>query len=71
MLPNIFTLKFAASALAAGGLVYAIGTDRLNFGGKFLGVFNDSGGDFGLDDVAKGAVILLAGLTVGRMLIKK
>lgn len=61
-MPNIFNVRFLIAAVAAGLAVNAIATGKLDFGDdkKFLGLVEDADG-FGMDDIAKGAVIVLAG----------
>lgn len=61
-MPNIFNVRFLIAALAAGLAVNAIATGKLDFGAdkKFLGIVEHADG-FGLDDIAKGATIVLAG----------
>jgi hypothetical protein len=63
-------LKWLVAGVVAGGAVYAIGTDKLHFNGKFLGVIPESGNKFGLDDVAKGLVILGIAYGAGQVIHK-
>ena len=63
-MPNIFNMRFLIAVAAAGLAVNAIANGKLDSaGGKFLGLVEepaDSTG-LGMDDFAKGAVIVLAG----------
>lgn len=69
-MPNIFTVRFLIAAVAAGLAVNAIATGKLDFGGKFLGLVEDTDG-MGADDFAKGAVIVLAGKVAANFLGSK
>ena len=60
-------LKWAVAAAVAGAAVYAIGSGKLSTDGKFLGMVPDGAG-FGLDDIAKGAVILALAYGGGRLI---
>lgn len=61
-------LPWAVSAALAGVAVYAIATGKLDAdNGKFLGVVEESAG-LGVDDLAKGAVILAAAVAGGKLI---
>ncbi len=62
-------VKFAVGAILAGLAVYAISTDKLDSNGKFLGFIDEDAG-LGIDDFAKGAVILAAA-ALGGMMVQK
>jgi len=63
-MPNIFNLRFLIAVLGAGLAVNAIANGKLDFqNGKFLGLVEEPADTtgIGLDDFAKGAVVVLAG----------
>jgi hypothetical protein len=60
-------LSLAVGGAIAGFVIYQISTGRLHSAeGKFLGVIPEAEG-FGLDDVAKGAVVLGAAMVAGKL----
>jgi hypothetical protein len=59
-------MPWLVAALAGGVMVYLIGTGKLDFDGKFLGLVPDSAG-FGLDDIAKGAAIVGGAFLLGKL----
>lgn len=60
-MPNIFNVRFLIAVVAGGLALNAIATGKLDSrDGKFIGMVEDTEG-FGLDDVAKAGVIILAG----------
>ena len=70
-MPNIFNMRFLIAAAAAGLAVNLIANGKLDgSNGKFLGFVEepaDSSG-LGIDDFAKGAVIVLAGKVAANFL---
>lgn len=59
-------LPWAAAAVFGGVMVYLVGTDKFHTAdGKFLGFVQETEG-FGLDDVAKGAVIVIGAGLIGK-----
>lgn len=56
---SLFSMHNLARVGVGAALIYAIGTGKLHgANGKFLGFIDDQDG-FGLDDVAKAAVVVL------------
>lgn len=73
-MPDILNKRFLIAALGGAAMVYLISKDNspLYFGKekKFLGLVDDAAG-FGIDDVLKGAIIVLSGKLAANLLASK